>query len=138
MPNDRLTEADVIAHAARNGLRLDPALTVRQPTSAALPDDTPEGSLLARVRRLATDNGWLTYHTHDSRRSEYGFVDLVCTDGTAVLMYELKTNSGKLTPEQQRWLSLLKHTGKVEAGVWRPRDFAQITARLTRKEAPHA
>jgi hypothetical protein len=134
-PYDRWTEADVIAYAQRHGLALDPALTVRAPD---LPDDTPEGSLLARVRRLATDNGWLTFHTHDSRRSEYGFPDLVCTDGTAVLMYELKTNSGKLTPEQQRWLSLLEHTGKVECGMWRPRDFPAIAARLTRKEMPHA
>jgi VRR-NUC domain len=127
------SEQDYLDYLKRKGMPLTPVHTTPQNT---LPDDTPEGSLLARVRRLATDNGWLSYHTHDSRRSEYGFPDLVCTDGTAVLMYELKTNTGKLTPEQQRWLSLLEHSGKVEAGVWRPRDFAQITARLMRKDIP--
>jgi VRR-NUC domain len=131
----RWTEQDYLDYLKRQGMALTSVHTTPQNT---LPDDTPEGSLLARVRRLATDNGWASYHTHDSRRSEYGFPDLVCTDGTAVLMYELKTNSGKLTAEQQRWLSLLEHTGKIECGVWRPRDWPQITARLTRKETPNA
>jgi VRR-NUC domain len=131
----RWSEQDYLDYLKRQGIPLTPAHTT---PSTTLPDDTPEGSLLARVRRLATENGWLTFHTYDSRRSEYGFPDLVCTDGTAVLMYELKTNTGKLTPEQQRWLSLLEHTGKVECGVWRPRDWPQISARLTRKEPHHA
>ncbi len=98
-----------------------------------LAQDTPEGALLAAIRKLAHPHGWLAYHTYDSRKSETGFPDLVLTNGTNLLMYELKTNTGKPTPEQDRWLNLLAHTGLVECGIWRPRDFPQITERLTRR-----
>jgi len=91
----------------------------------------PEGTLLAEVRALAKRYGWNgVYHTHDSRKSEPGFPDLVLCDGTDLLMYELKTNTGQLAMEQQRWLSLLAHTGRVDCGVWRPRDLAAIEERL--------
>lgn len=106
---------------------------VGEAQAPALPLDTPEGTLLAQVRQCATRAGWITYHTHDSRRSEGGFPDLVLTDGTSLLMYELKTNTGKPTMEQERWLSLLTRTGKVECGIWRPRDFDAITTRLTQR-----
>jgi hypothetical protein len=131
MPRDRMTEADVIAHAQRHGLVLDPALTMRTPTTEMDPA-SPEEVLLGKVRQLAKIHGWQVYHTRDSRKSERGFPDVVLTDGEAVLFIELKTNTGKVTAAQQTWLSLLQHTGKVEAQVWRPRDWPQIVTRLTR------
>jgi hypothetical protein len=102
----------------------------------ALPSDTPEGVLLAEIRKLATPHGWLVYHTYDSRKSEPGFPDTCLTNGTSLLMYELKDNRRKPTKDQEGWLSLLAHTGKVECGIWRPRDWPIIAARLTRKEHP--
>lgn len=124
----RWTEADVIAYMARQGLALTPVHT--------LAPETPEGTLLAEIRKLAKANGWLTYHVFDARKSEEGFPDLTLTNGTDVLMYELKDNKRKATDEQQRWLNLLQHTGKVEAGIWRPRDFPEIAARLTKRTTP--
>lgn len=121
--NDRWTEADVIAHMVRHGFAAPPPL----------PQETPEGVLLAEIRKLAHPLGWQSYHTHDSRRSESGFPDLILTDGTSLLMYELKTNTGKPTEAQQMWLNLLEHTGKVECGIWRPRQWADISERLTRR-----
>jgi hypothetical protein len=103
----------------------------RRRSGQAANDDTPEQVLLGDIRRVARAHGWLVYHTHDSRRSDEGFPDLVLVR-EAVLMYELKTNTGKLTPAQQTWLTLLERTGQVECGVWRPRDLAAIEARLTR------
>ena len=99
----------------------------------ALPEDTPEDGFLARIRSLACPYGWETYHTYSSRRSEPGFPDLVLCNGTDLLLYELKTNTGKATMAQQRWLSLLMRTGCVETGIWRPRDWPDIAARLTRR-----
>jgi hypothetical protein len=103
-----------------------------------LPGTTTEEELLALVRDLAKTTGWLCYHTHDSRRSEEGYPDVTLTDGDAVLIYELKNNTRKPTEAQERWLQLLAHTGKVETGIWRPRDWTQIVERLTRKRGRDA
>jgi hypothetical protein len=92
----------------------------------------PEKRFLDRVRRLALANGFATYHTHRSDRSEQGFVDLVLCDGHSLLLVELKSSTGKLTREQQQWLSLLAHAG-VEVAIWRPSDWDRIVDRLTRK-----
>lgn len=121
------------------GYQIDGDRAMPHATKTALtsPDEEgmPEGSLLARIRALASQHGYLTYHTHDSRKSELGFPDLVLCNGRRLLMYELKTRTGKLTMEQWRWLSLLEHTGIVECGVWRPQDLAQIPDVLKRKPA---
>jgi hypothetical protein len=93
----------------------------------------PEGVLLAHVRRLAKQYGWLAYHVFDARRSEEGYPDLTMTDGASVLIYELKTQTGKLTVAQAQWLAVLAHTGQVECGVWRPADLPHIEARLAHK-----
>src|SRR5262252_7165860 len=69
-----------------------------------------EAGLLEHIRALARRSGWLCYHTHDSRRSEAGFPDLVLTNGQRVLFLECKTSTGKLTEAQARWLALLAHS----------------------------
>ena len=136
-PQDRWTEADAIAHAQRHGLALDPALTVRPPD---LPDDTPEGTLLARVRQCAAQLSYLTYHTHDSRKSEVGFPDLclaraaTATSAGRLILAELKTRDGKVSREQHLWLDVLAHTiPGLEVYVWRPADFNAIVQILARK-----
>ena len=112
------------------GYRLVGDKAVRADT---LPDDTPEGALLSEIRKVAKPWGWETYHTHDSRKSESGFPDLILCNGVSLLIYELKSNTGQLTKEQAMWLSLLAHTEKVECGVRRPRDWSEIYQRLTRR-----
>jgi len=93
-------------------------------------------------------SGWLYYHTHDSRRSAPGFPDLVLVrrrmERTRVIFAELKTDKGKLRPEQESWLETLggdgaawrgalkgKHYSEtesmdVEIYVWRPRDWGRV------------
>lgn len=117
------TPADVARHNAR---------VKRGQIGGGLPADTPEDTLLSEIRRLAKPYGWLTYHTHDSRKSEEGFPDLVLTNGVSLLMMELKDNTKKPSKEQAFWLSMLNHTGKVEAGIWRPNMWSEIVQRLTR------
>ena|SRR5262252_2043419 len=85
-----------------------------------------EAGLLEHIRALARRSGWLCYHTHDSRRSEAGFPDLVLTNGQRVLFLECKTSTGKLTPEQARWLALLAHSTQIDARVVRPQDLGAI------------
>ena len=47
------------------------------------------------------------YHTHDSRRSEPGFPDVVAVVGRVVWAVECKTSTGKLSGPQTRWLNAL-------------------------------
>jgi hypothetical protein len=50
----------------------------RLTTSArAVPEPINEAAFQRMIMDLARYNGWRVYHTHDSRRSEPGFPDLV-------------------------------------------------------------
>lgn len=80
-----------------------------------------EAQLLGCVRAAVSHYGIRCYHTHDSRRSEPGFPDLVLV-GTRVMFRELKTRNGKLTLEQRAWIRALQAAAQ-DAGVWRPQDW---------------
>src|SRR3546814_12221779 len=84
--------------------------------------DMPERDLLEQVRHAARTLGLRIYHTHDSRRSEPGFPDLVIVGGHGALWRELKTQRGRLTPDQQDWLDSIHIAGQA-AAVWRPADL---------------
>lgn len=85
-----------------------------------------EADLQSRVERLARELGWLIYHTHDSRRSQAGFPDLVLVRRGRLVWRELKTMKGKVTPEQQEWLDALT-VANADVGVWRPIDLLDET-----------
>jgi len=81
-----------------------------------------EDELLATVREMAVTLGWRTYHTHDSRRSETGWPDLVLVRDRRFLVRELKSMTGRVTPAQDAWLTDLAIAG-LDVGVWRPSDL---------------
>lgn len=87
-----------------------------------------ESTLQARVIAHARTLGWLVYHTHDSRRSQPGFPDLVLVHEKQerVLYRELKTQRGRVRPEQTAWLRALTRAGQ-DAAVWRPTDLLSDT-----------
>lgn len=80
-----------------------------------------EAELQAAVRDLAHRLGLLTYHTSDSRRSNAGWPDLVIV-GRKLLIRELKTETGRVRPEQREWIGALASAG-VDVAVWRPSDW---------------
>lgn len=90
----------------------------------------PERAYLQRIRETAALYGWKCYHTHDSRKSEPGFPDLVLTRAGVVIFAELKTDTGKVTTAQLAWLSALEQCPGVQAHVWRPRDWPQVLRTL--------
>lgn len=92
-----------------------------------------EAALLAAVREIAQMQGWTTYHTYRSDRSEPGFPDLVLMRPPQMLFRELKSDRGRLKPEQRRWLTELAACGQ-DVGVWRPPDLrgGRIAAELSR------
>lgn len=83
-----------------------------------------------QVLRLAKLCGWWTYHTYDARRSQPGFPDLVLVKDR-ILFRELKTDTGRITPEQKHVIELLTTAG-ADAAVWRPKDWQEIESTLTR------
>jgi len=80
-----------------------------------------EQALQQAVIQLARLLGIEWYHTYDSRRSRKGFPDLVLC-GSRVLYRELKTETGPVTSEQQRWGDRLRQACEDWA-VWRPADL---------------
>jgi len=89
-----------------------------------------EGEFQAEIIQVARLMRLVTYHTHDSRRSDSGFPDLVIVGRTGVLFRELKTDTGKVTPDQEFFIAALKLAGQ-DAGVWRPTQWPdQIIAEL--------
>lgn len=90
------------------------------------PKAVSEDAFQSLVIAAATQNGWLAYHTHDSRRSQAGFPDLVLVHQQLGVVYaELKSEKGKVSPAQQHWLLSLTLAGQA-AFVWKPSDWAQV------------
>ena len=81
------------------------------------------------VITLAKRMGWLVYHTHDSRRSQAGFPDLVLVR-EVTLFRELKTETGRIRPEQRIWAKRLTESG-ADYALWRPSDKEEIIKKLT-------
>lgn len=102
-------------------------MTRRDPYAAAM----SEAELMTVVRDLATRLGLRCYHTHDSRRSDAGWPDLAIV-GRRLILRELKTETGRVRPDQQSWITDLVQAGQ-DVGVWRPSDWrsGRIAKELT-------
>lgn len=85
-----------------------------------------EKELQAVVLDAARLFGWFTYHTHDSRRSNPGFPDLVLARPDRVMFVELKSERGRLTVDQTQWLQVLEKAGQ-ETHIWRPQQWLDGT-----------
>ena len=100
-----------------------------------------EASFQAGVIEYARLNGWLVFHVSDSRKEVIrGGVSRLVGDQLAkgwpdlalvhpkrglFLVRELKSDRGRLRPEQKEWLDALRAAG-VDVDVWRPRDLPDI------------
>lgn len=87
-----------------------------------------EAEFSRAVRELAALLGYsLQYHTYDSRRSAYGFPDLVLVNERRgrVVALELKREKAKATAAQWEWVNALNACGVPAFVVW-PRDFDAI------------
>ena len=78
-----------------------------------------EATWQAHVLRVARQFGWLVYHTQFSIRSHRGWPDLVLCRPPRILFVELKSDRGRVSPEQRDWLDALRACG-LDARVWRP------------------
>jgi len=103
-----------------------------------------EKQFMAAVVQYAKLKRWKVYHTYSSIRSEKGFPDLtLCRvdhkykwSGRAnhskpgrIVFAELKSEKGRLTPEQEHWLEDLACC-PCEVYLWRPSDWKKIEETL--------
>lgn len=99
-------------------------------------DSVLERDFQAQVLELLKLNRWVSYHTHDSRRSTAGFPDIVAlhpASGDRLVM-ELKTEKGRATPEQLQWLAHFEACG-IEAQLYRPSMIDDIIKRVRKARA---
>jgi predicted GNAT family acetyltransferase len=99
-----------VRRSAGHGRRL-------QPDAQALADAsmTTEAAFQVRVIALLTAHGYACYHTHDARRSEPGFPDLIAIRGSRLLAIELKVGRYQLTTAQREWLRRFDGVREVTA-----------------------
>lgn len=129
----------LIADAQADGrIVRDSAATASGPQAIEVPclPVANEEEFRAEVKKLATVLGWKTYHTRDSRGSDEGFPDDFYVR-ERVVQAELKTMTGRVSPKQRRWLSLLAKAG-AEVYLWRPEDWNLIRRVLSHNGRPDA
>jgi len=82
----------------------------------------------AHFRPGRTKNGWRTPVQGDGK----GFPDLVLIKPPRLIIAELKSDKGKVSPDQELWLRAFAGIPCVETFVWRPRDWNAIVNILGR------
>ena len=98
-------------------------------------DKLSERDFLAQVIEIGHLYGWRIAHFRHAlqREGKYitpvqadgaGFPDLVMARAERLIIAELKTEKGKLSPKQIAWIDALD--GIEELYVWRPSDFDEI------------
>ena len=79
-----------------------------------------EAQMQDAIRTAALRNGWLFYHTHNSRRSDAGFPDCVCVKDGRMIVFELKKQSGRVEPKQRAWVNRFADVPNCTAAIVRP------------------
>jgi hypothetical protein len=90
-------------------------------------EDRGPDSLDAHVRKLMKDLGLTGFHVEKSLDVEKnqknvsvkGWPDWTIRGPRGVVVRELKSQRGRVTPEQREWLDALAAAG-MNVGVWRP------------------
>lgn len=90
-----------------------------------------EAEFQARVVEWATKNRWRHHHQYDARRSKEGWPDLALwrPETGEFLLAELKTEKGRVRPDQKRVIEELRQAG-LEVHLWRPSDWEFVVERL--------
>jgi hypothetical protein len=93
-----------------------------QEATGAHPPRLTEKAFAGQVIQYARLMGWLVVHHWISVRSEPGFPDLCMVRGGRLVVAELKSLTGRLSPAQEQWLGALGAVPCCEVYVWRPTD----------------
>ena len=85
-----------------------------------------EVDFLRQVSEVARLFRWRVYHPWLSIRSERGWPDVALCRPPRLVLAELKTERGTVTPSQAEWLAILGDCPGVEVYLWRPSDLEHI------------
>lgn len=97
------------------------------------PLEIKERDFQLQVREYAGLCGWVfTYHTHDSRRSDAGFPDLIMIRGQRLVAAELKRERGRPTDDQRAWIDAFNNVPGCEGYIWFPSSWPHIEQVLAR------
>jgi hypothetical protein len=98
-----------------------------------------EDDFKRKVIELAKWNKWLVTHFHPVKlpsgrwatplEGDAGLPDLVLARDGVVLLAELKSDTGKPTPEQVQWLTAAGQHGRL----WAPADWQDVVSELSRR-----
>jgi hypothetical protein len=114
----------------------------RKPTPVVEAVAIEEAEFQAQIVDLARLCGWRIHHTRAARTNrgwrtpitgDPGFPDLVLCRGRRIVFAELKSATGRLSKDQQRWLVSLRACG-IDVKVWRPCDMDEVIETLGRAE----
>ena len=94
-----------------------------------------------RVKQTAELCGWLAYHTHDSRRSDGGFPDLILAKPPWLLVFEAKKGkkevramlTSKGGPAQLEWIRRFGAVTEIVAAVITPDDEKWVRDLIRRR-----
>lgn len=84
-----------------------------------------ETQWMGKVREIADLYGFDVYHTHRSDRSDAGWPDLVLRKEPRLIFAELKSQKGRTSKDQVKWLNGLVACGQ-EVALWRPDDLPTV------------
>ena len=116
------------AIALRNGPAY-PHLRATRPALRTLPP-LPEKRFQGQIIKLAKLFGWREYFVFNSEGSPKGWPDLVLIRPPHGLIWELKTDTGRLTADQRDTLKALQEVKHWDVRVVRPRDWRWILRML--------
>jgi len=95
----------------------------------AWPDNPPPLTVLENnfrdgwVRPMFKSHGWRDYFVWRSVHTPKGFPDVLALKGCYLVVLELKTETGTLSPEQRPWLEAWLAVQAHVVAVIRPRDW---------------
>lgn len=97
---------------------------------------TRERDFAKQVEHLLTVNHWLWKHDEPAMRpggryvtalsGSKGFPDYIAVRGHRLIVAEIKSDTGRLTPGQKEWLERLEQVPNVECYVWRPQHLQTV------------
>jgi len=87
------------------------------------------GWRVAHFRPAMTRSGrWATPVQADGA----GFPDLCMVKRARLIFAEIKSDKGKLSPEQETWITELTNCMRCEVYIWKPENWEEIVEVLTR------